>query len=149
MGVRYGKPCLMAVGFFVASVLAGCGSVPLGATYQEMIGVPADKAVVYFYRPSLPYEYGVVFDIQANGAPVVGLADGSYFPWVSAPGLVTFTSRRAGEKTSELPVNVEAGQSYYVQLMPAPGIFRYRPVLMLAHEEHARREIVGCRRVLR
>jgi hypothetical protein len=129
--------------------LTGCETVPLGHTYQRVVSLPAGHAVVYLFRPSLPYEYGVVFTVEADGASVVGLADGSYYPYVVKRGTVVFTSERAGEKVSRLEMLLESGKSYYVQLVPVRGLFRFRPELTQLHEQSAEVTITGCRLVLK
>jgi hypothetical protein len=141
----------MLVSCAVVAVLAavGCESVPLGQTFHKADAVPQGKATVYLFRPSMQQEWGVVFDVEANGVAVVGLADGSYYPYVADPGLVTFKSGRSGEKTSELPIRVEAGKSYYVQLVPVSGVFRFRPELTQMHEQAAEPKITGCRQMLK
>ncbi len=132
-----------------AAVLAGCSSIPLGATFTEARDVPAGKAVVYLFRPHLNVEYAVDFEVAVEGVGTVTLADGSYVPLFVTPGVATFKASRAGEPTAVLPVSVEAGRPHYVRLMPVPGFFRYKPILTLEPPESARNAILGCRQVLR
>jgi len=139
----------MAVCLAGLLLLVACESVPTGHTYCTVQNVPSGKGVVYLFRPSLPYEYGVVFDVTANGAPLIGLGDGTYYPYVSDPGMVTFASDRSGEKTATLQMRVDAGQSYYVKLVPVKGVFRMAPELSQLHQDAALPLITGCKIVLK
>jgi hypothetical protein len=137
----------MAVALALA-VLAGCSSVPLGATFQEVRDVPAGKGVIYLYRPHLSQEYAVDFDVSVEGVGKVTLPDGSYAALVVASGVVTLKAARTGETTAVLPLSVEAGKPHFVNMTPEPGFFRYKPTLTLEPVETGRNNIVGCRQVM-
>ena len=145
MDRRVGRAAL-CVAFVL--LLAACESVPTGHTYCTVENVPQGQGVVYLFRPSLPYEYGVVFDVTANGAPLVGLGDGTYYPYVGV-GMVTFASERGGEKTATLQMRVDPGKSYYVKLVPVKGVWRMAPELSQLHQDAALPLITGCKIVLK
>lgn len=139
----------LAVAAVLANVLfAGCSSVPLGATFQEVRDVPQGKGVVYLFRPHLTEEYAVDFDVVVEGTGTVTLPDGSYAALVVTPGVVTLKAARTGEPTAVLPLSVEAGRPHFVRMEPVPGFFRYKPTLMLEPTEAGRNDITGCRQVM-
>jgi len=128
--------------------LQGCASVELGGVFHKVEAVPDGQALVYIYRPHMPYEVWVVFDIEVDDVPLFGIADGSYYPWITDPGLVNILCERWGESTAHLPLSVEAGKTYYVKMYPVAGSMRYRPVLTLMPESEGATEISVCREIL-
>lgn len=143
------KSACLAVAAILAGVLfAGCSSVPLGATFQEVRDVPQGKGVIYLFRPHLSVEYAVDFDVVVEGTGAVTLPDGSYAALVVAPGVVTLKAARTGEPTAVLPLSVEAGRPHFVRMEPVPGFFRYKPTLMLEPADAGRNNVTGCRQVM-
>lgn len=126
----------------------GCSSVPLGATYQEVRDIPAGKALVYLYRPHLNVEYAVDFDVVIENVGTVTLADGSYIPLFVSPGVVNLAASRTAEPTAVLPLSAEAGKTYYVSMVPVPGILRFKPTLTPEPVSLGRDNIVPCRQVM-
>ncbi len=89
----------VSIAFLLACVLfQGCASVELGGVFQQVETIPEGQALVYIYRPHMPYEYAVVFDIEVDDVPLIGIADASYYPWVTAPGLVTSSASGGGSR---------------------------------------------------
>ena len=74
----------------------GCGPTR-GQFYTKVANVPADKAVVYLYRPSSFSGSGVSYDVKANEDEdeeevVTRLYNGSYYPYVTKPGEIEFSA---------------------------------------------------------
>jgi len=126
-------------------LIMGCAGTPLGPAFTELGQVPEGKGLIYIYRPSLPYEFGVTFEVKANDVPVVGIRDGSYYPYVSSLGRVVLSSKRTGEETGSLVLTIRSGEVYYVKLIPVRGVFRFKPVLTLENKATAEGEIAPTR----
>ena len=130
----------------ISFLAAGCLSrPPLGQPFQMVHEISKGNALVYLYRPSLPYEWAVVFDVEANGTRVTGLADGSYYPYLIRPGRIEFSSKRTGASGTFVVLDVQAGQTYYIKLVPVRGIFIMKPQLTVMHQQMASPEIVSCK----
>ena len=81
----------------------------LGPSFKQMESTPADKAVVYIYRPNNPIGAGewftgtgsaadpnIPFSVKANGKPVTTLVKGGYYAYLTEPGQIEFTAFDTG-----------------------------------------------------
>jgi hypothetical protein len=111
--------------FVLFFLVTGCATVPPGPRFQTISDIPDGKGVIYIYKPD---NYGKsIYQISVNGIPVTRLYRNSYFPYVASPGINIITGVkqiRAGEILTtalglepdiKIEVNVEAGQSYYIE----------------------------------
>ena len=109
----------------IALVAVGCAVVPPGPQFQPVSEPPKGKGVIYIYKPN---NYGKsIYDVSINGKLVTTLFRGGYYPYIANPGQNTITGvkkARAGEILTvvlgiepdiQISVNVEAGESYYVE----------------------------------
>ena len=121
--------------------LASCAT--LGPVYQQTDNIPDHVGLVYIYRPSEFVGGGVSYTVKANGADVIKLYNGGYFPYFTKPGEIEFSAKT--ESTTSVTVDVKAGQEYYVKGDVGVGFFVGRPHLILVAPEVAKQEISGCK----
>lgn len=135
----------LAVLLLLSIIIGGCSSVPKGPQFSRVDQIPDGKALIYIYRPSLPYEFGVNFDVKANEVLVKSVADGSYYPYFSNLGRVVLSCKRAGEKQAPIVLTVREKETYYVKVIPVRGVFRMKPKLTLMDKATAEAEIANTR----
>jgi uncharacterized protein DUF2846 len=92
-----------------AGLIAGCAS---GPAFEPVASVPADKALLYFYRPA---SHGALYKptISVNDKAVVALQAKGYFPYLASPGKVRLSITSVGTIATNL--DVAPGQTYYVR----------------------------------
>jgi hypothetical protein len=122
------------------SALAGCAS--LGPAFQPLASVPSGKAVVYLYRPPSFVGSAVSFTVNAGELPVISLSNGGYFPYVTAPGRISFWAKTEAE--SFVIIDVESGMEYYLKGTVGMGILVGRPKLEQMPAAVGRLEILDC-----
>lgn len=137
------RPIAMFVLFLMVT---GCAST-LGPTFAKVSQIPEGKGLIYVYRPALPYEYAVTYDVKANDALVAGISDGSYYPYFSNLGRVVLSSKRTAGPTTSLVLTVKANETYYVKCIPVSSTFRMKPELTLVDKDMAEAEIGPTRQV--
>lgn len=135
----------IAVGLLLAG-LAGCGP-KLGPTYQRVAKIPADRGLVYVYRPTSTTGSLVSFEMHVGDELVGKLYDGSYIPYLARPGVNRFWART--ETKGELVVVVQPGKAYYLRAQLGLGTFVGRPELELVSAQQAEEEIAECQLVPR
>ena len=132
--------------FFVLGALLyaqGCGPT-LGHVYTKVENVPADKAVVYLYRPSSFIGGGVYYDVKANGKEVVTtLYNGGYYPYVTEPREIEFSAKT--ESTDAVTIDVKPGQTYFLKGTVGVGFIVGRPHLTVVQPDVAVNEIAECK----
>lgn len=147
-------------------MLSGCVTLPAarGPTFQKLANLPADKGVIYIYRPSKWVNSGVMVCVKANGKTVARLPNRSYSMYLSNPGNLVLKSMDVGSNCSYpfLRIHVEPGQVYYVKhsvreisalAVPLPGFILVTAwetkagALSLETEENGEREI-SCLRLM-
>ncbi|MCF0253899.1 MAG: hypothetical protein HUK26_06175 [Duodenibacillus sp.] len=137
------KRTLCALACLAPLVLAGCQSalVQQGPDAQ----VPADKAVITFYRPN--YLGGVsqaciAYDNNGTAALVGVVSANNKLQHVVSPGTHTFVVD--GEGSSLMKAKVVAGKSYYAKISYRPGIILDRFALVAMHGQDARTAMKDC-----
>ncbi|OHD74123.1 MAG: hypothetical protein A2V99_15225 [Spirochaetes bacterium RBG_16_67_19] len=133
------RSILLALGLLAA--LAGCAS--LGPPFQPLASVPSGKAVVYFYRPSSFVGSAVSFTVNAGELPIISLSNGGYFPYIAAPGRISFWAKTEAE--SFVIIDVEPGLEYYLKGTVGMGILVGRPKLEQVPAAMGRLEILDCK----
>ncbi|MEZ5459443.1 MAG: DUF2846 domain-containing protein [Steroidobacteraceae bacterium] len=95
---------------------------------------PADTATeasgtgtVVFFRPSKFVGAAIGFKVRENGQELGKLRNGKYFVLQVAPGVHQYEVQ--GEAKDVLTLEVEAGETYYVQGVLGAGIMAGRPNL--------------------
>ena len=113
---------------------------PLGAgpKFVEESGIPEGKALVYIYCPKAFYSQPVEATVTANEQHVAVLAQGLYFPYITAPGRIDFSTV---ERSTRVTLEVEEGHEYFIRI--GSGMKRWE--LMLVHREKAMSELSACR----
>lgn len=123
------------------AALAGCAS--LGPPFMPLVSVPSGKAVVYLYRPSSFVGSAISFTVNAGEMPVITLSNGGYFPYVTAPGRISFWAKTEAE--SFVIIDVQAGMEYYLKGTVGMGVFVGRPHLQQIPPDLGRLEILDCK----
>jgi len=132
------------------SAPASASAPTLGTSFQPTEKIPADKAVVYIYRPAGSGAGGVAipFDVKANGKPVITLVQGGYYAYVTDPGNIEFATFEIGlmapNSTSSITVDAKAGQAYYLKGAHGKGLGG-RASLAPVSPEAGSNEIAGCK----
>jgi hypothetical protein len=137
------KSRLLAVLLALSS--AGCASVSYGPAFRKIDNPPQDRAVVYIYRPHLPFAFGEVYDVSANGKFVSKIGDGGYIQYLAEPGTLELSVRRPLTLTEKLPLEVRGGEIHYVQVTVTRGILVAQPKFIQQSPEYAQNEIMQCR----
>ncbi|SBV49850.1 Protein of unknown function (DUF2846) [Xanthomonas bromi] len=88
---------------------------------------PADKAQIVFFRPSKFAGGAVGFKVREGETELGKLRSGKYFVSLVAPGAHQYTVH--SEKKDVLNIEVDAGETYYVQGGITMGILSGRPNL--------------------
>jgi Protein of unknown function (DUF2846) len=113
--VRMGRHSVWVLAAAVLFLAAACASVDLAPPDQDAkakaMEPPPGKALVYVYR-SEALGSAVKMNVMVNGKLLGQTAAHTYFLVATPPGKVTVTS--LAEDTSELELQVSAGQKYFV-----------------------------------
>ncbi len=114
----------------LALALVCCGGCASGPRFEPMTSIPADKAVVYVYRPKQVIGWGGLFPVNSpwivcpNGEKCVDLRQGGYCVFEMSPGTNIFTSSLVSPSAlldvihnhEELcRTNFEAAKTYYLK----------------------------------
>lgn len=113
----------LSAALLIAFTIAGCSAT--GKNFVP-VGLEANKALIYIYRPDRFLGSGNVWYLSANGAQVTAVRNGGWFAYHSNPGDVTFYSNlRPGVGTviygaldsdkKMITIGVEAGKTYFVK----------------------------------
>ncbi len=98
------------------------------ATTSAIVGAPpAGKGQIVFFRPSKFTGGGVSFSIRQGNKGVAKLGNGTYFVLPIDPGVQEFTNHSEARDT--LRLEVEPGETYYVQQTIGMGMMVGRPHL--------------------
>ena len=88
---------------------------------------PADKGQIVFFRPSKMMGAAIGFKVREGETELGKLRNGKYFVAQVEPG--THVYKVHGETKDELTMEIEAGETYYVQGTLGMGIVAGRPNL--------------------
>ena len=112
--------------------------------------IPADKAVVYIYRPAGSGAGGaaIPFGVKANDKVVTTLVQGGYYTYFTEPGNIEFTTFETGPMAPNsqfsVTVDVKAGQAYYIKGAHGKGLGG-RANLVSVSPEVGANEIADCK----
>ena len=87
---------------------------------QQSEKIPADKAVVYIYRPSgSTGGKAMPFGVRVSDKVVTTQVQGGYYAYLTEPGNIEFTVFEIGlmapKSTSSITVDAKAGLAYYLK----------------------------------
>ena len=121
----------------------------LGPSFQQVGTIPADKTIVYIYRPGgLTGGLGMPFGLKANGITLITLVQGGYYAYLTEPGKIEFTTFEVGfmapSSVFSITVDATAQQAYYLKGAHGKGISG-RASLQLVSPEIGANEIVNCK----
>lgn len=124
----------------------GCAPVVPKATENasreaKQMAPPAGKALVYILRPT-KFGSAVRMDINCNGRAIGATGAKQFVYVVLEPGNYVFASR--AENTHELPMVIEAGQTYYLRQKVKMGWMQARTELVKMSEKEGRIELQDC-----
>jgi hypothetical protein len=89
----------------------GCAS---GPPFLKVEGIPADKGLIYIYRPSTWHGQAIVPSVVINKLNAISIKMGGYYPYFSSPGEVTIAAIHTGR--SAIKIDVKALETYYVRV---------------------------------
>jgi hypothetical protein len=116
-----------------ASAPAAAVAPAAAATANTLITpAPADKGQIVFFRPSRMMGAAIGFKVREGETELGKLRSGKYFVAVIEPG--THVYKVHGETKDELTLEVEAGETYYVQGTISMGVLAGRPNLAPSDE---------------
>lgn len=103
------------------------------AATNSLIGpAPADKGQIVFYRESKFAGAALGFKVREGETELGKLRSGNYFVITAEPGRHEYNMR--SEVKDVLPLEVEAGETYYVKASISMGILAGRPNLAPSDE---------------
>lgn len=98
------------------------------AAYSEIVGRPPEgSGQIVFFRPSRFTGAALSFSVREGDEGIGRLGNGRYFVHVTEPGIHEYNI--SGEVTDTLRLEIEDGETYYVQQTINMGIMMGRPVL--------------------
>ncbi len=130
----------------LAVLVSACASVPMATPEQDaeakQFKAPADKASVYVYRNET-YGAAATLELLLDGKLVGETAARTYFVLPLRPGSHTLTSK--SENVVNLPIQVEAGRTYFFWQEVKMGIIAARSALNPVDEGRGRAGVLECR----
>lgn len=109
-------------------VAAEATAAPVVAASTGLVGAaPADKGQIVFFRPSKFAGGAVGFKVREGDTELGKLRSGKYFIALVEPGTHSYTVH--SEAKDVLTMEVEAGETYYVQGTITMGLMAGRPNL--------------------
>ena len=119
-------------------VLGGCAS---GPVFQPTL-LPADKAVIFIYRPSA-FGFAKAYEVKRGEDTIVTMKSHGYYPYVTDPGTVTLSATT--ETTDSVTLDVKAAQVYYVKAGMKVGVWVNRPTLAVVSHDEADPDLARCK----
>lgn len=102
------------------------------ATHGTVGPAPADKAQIVFFRPSKMLGGAIGFKVREGEQELGKLRSGNYFIYLAEPGTHEYTVH--SEAKDVLTMEVEAGETYFVQGTISMGVLAGRPNLSPSDE---------------
>lgn len=122
--------------------LAACAA--KGIPFKRITDIPADKGIVYVYRPNSIFGAAVHYDVHAgiNEEVICDLIRGGYCLYYAIPGDVEFWGKT--ESKSTITVDVKSGQEHFVKGGLSIGFLVGRPNFTLVDNPKGLEEIGEC-----
>jgi hypothetical protein len=89
-----------------------------GVAAQGPIAIPPPpqgQGQVVFFRPKSRINLGEWFNVREDGQALGKLTNGTYFVQVTPPGVHTYTAKLEPELKDHLRINVDPGETYFVE----------------------------------
>lgn len=129
-------------------MLSACGSaklLPADVSNQAIaLGNVEDKASVYVYRTSI-VGGAVGMHVDLNDVRLTTLYPKNFYLCLLNPGEYVFTGN--AENKDKITVAVEAGKSYYIEIMPRMGIVMARCKIEPVDTAEGREKVSKCKLV--
>lgn len=129
-------------------MLSACGSaklLPADVSNQAIaLGNVEDKASVYVYRTSI-VGGAVGMHVDLNDVRLTTLYPKNFYLCLLNPGEYVFTGN--AENKDKITVAVEAGKSYYIEIMPRMGIVMARCKIEPVDAAEGREKVSKCKLV--
>ena len=145
--LRGASPTAPTVASTTAASQAGS---TLGPNFKPGETIPADKAVIYIYRPNSPLfgaDIKLPFPVKANGKLVTTLVQGGYAAYLAEPGQIEFTAFDTGfmapSSIFSITLDAKGGQAYYLKGAHGKGMAGRAHLTLVAPEVGAS-EIPNC-----
>ena len=119
--------------------ITGCAS---GPPFQKVENVPADKGLVYIYRPSTIHGAALVPMMVVNDFRALPLKSGSYYTYFASPGPLQIAINHTGRRVVNF--DVKAGETYFVRggtVVMGFGV----PYIEIANAAQALPELSECK----
>jgi hypothetical protein len=133
---------LAAILFVSASGCAPVGKMPVEIQEAATMMVPGpDEALVYIVRPT-SFGGTVKFAMMCDGEYLGSTGGGRFIFTHQGAGPHLFVSK--AENTSELHLELAAGETYYLEQQVKLGAFQARANLVLLEEAEGREKLAKC-----
>jgi hypothetical protein len=120
------------------TLLSGCAS---GPAFQPPL-LPADKAVIFIYRPSA-FGFAKAYEVKRGEDTIVTMKSHGYYPYVTDPGTVTLSATT--ETTDTVTLDVQPAKAYYVKAGMKVGVWVNRPTLAVVSHDEADPDLARCK----
>lgn len=125
----------------VLSVSYGCSA--KGPVFTPVATIPAEKSLIYVYRPSGFFGGGVHYDVYAGQEKVCNLVQGGYCQYFGAPGEIEIWGKT--ESKGAVTVDTKAGETTFVKAGVGMGFFVGRPNFTVVDATLGGSEIKDCK----
>jgi hypothetical protein len=143
IAVKNGIRSLLFGAVAVAGLAMMSGCATKGAAFQQVESIPADKGLVYVYRPASFKGAAVSYGVKAKDTVITNLTNGGYYPYFADPGEIEIWAKT--EAKSSVTLDVKAGQTYYVKGGIRIGALVGRPHLAVVPADVGAAEIAECK----
>jgi len=134
---RMSSLCWSVAALPLAGVLIGCASSP---TFRPLTPLPADKAVVYIYRPSKMLGGWIPIALSVDGNKDVDIFSGDYHNLTLNPGPHFVALHDSKSPQDRVNFTAVAGQEHYVRVEPTLG----GPKVAVVERNQGSAEIAPC-----
>jgi hypothetical protein len=120
-----------------------CSKPKLGDPFKKIDTIPANKAVIYLYRPfaDMPSIYNERIGVTMNGREIVSLPSAGYYPYMVDAGGVTLTTKFGIASTDAVTIDARAGQSYFIRINLRSGAIRPSAIITIVRSEVGEKQI--------
>jgi Protein of unknown function (DUF2846) len=142
----------------IIGLLSGCATALKGPTFKAVESAPENSGIVYMYwTDKSGFSTRQDFDLLVNGSAITTIKKGGYFAYKAKPGpidleaSVNFSYFNMGAldlaltSNEHLPLNVEAGQTYYIRCLLSGRQGQYKLPMNQVDAERGLREIKTAR----
>lgn len=135
------KVLLLLSLFCVLSAGYGCSA--KGPAFTPVATIPAEKSLIYVYRPSGFLGGGVHYDVYAGQEKVCNLVQGGYCQYFGAPGEIEIWGKTESKGT--ITIDSKVGQTTYVKAGVGMGFLVGRPNFTVVDTTLGGTEIKDCK----